>query len=331
MSAPNMAAKLSATSALLHARQVAFGIEEPGAVGDADQRAGIVEYVDHQKTKHDDDESQLCGTGEIELQKGRRKRRRQRHDARELGEPERYADQRHGKDANQRGAGDVAVIERNDHDEAREAEDRRPLPEIAERDQRRWICDDDLGLLERDDAEKEPDSGGDRQFEILGDRVDDVFADPEDRNQEEDDPGAEHGGERLLPAVFVAEHYRERKEGIEPHARRERDGIIGIERHHQGRDRGGDAGRDEHRALIHARVTKNLRVHEHDVDHGQERRDAGDELGADIAAALAQAKIAIEKCSLVRRLYCVAHVRSPVRSTAPRSDLHVRMPTKAGA
>src|SRR5262245_13143743 len=38
---------------------------------------------------------------------------------------------------------------------------------------------------------------------------------------------------------------------------------------------------------------------------------AGDELGADIAAALAQAEIAIEKRSLARRLGCVGHVTPP--------------------
>src|SRR6516165_2250648 len=91
----------------------------------------------------------------------------------------------------------------------------------------------------------------------------------------------------------------------------ERDGIIGVERHHQGRDRGRDAGRDEHRALVHARIAEDLRVDEDDVDHGEESRDPGDELGAHVAAALAQAEIAIEKRSLARRLGCVGHVTPP--------------------
>src|SRR5262249_48646472 len=104
-----------------------------------------------------------------------------------------------------------------------------------------------------------------------------------------------------------------------PHARRERDRIIGIERHHQGRDRGRDAGRDEHRALVHARIAEDLRVDEDDVDHGEEGRDAGDEFGADIAAALGQAEIAIEKRSLARRLGRVGHVTpQPVERPASR-------------
>jgi hypothetical protein len=199
----------------------------------------------------------------------------------------------------------------HDDDEAGETEDRRPLLEIAQRDQRRRVCDHDLGFLERDDAEKEPDAGGDRQFEILRDRVDDVFADVENGNEEEEHPRAEHAGERLLPCVFVSEHYGEREERIEPHAWRKRDGIIGVERHHQGRDRGRDAGGDEHRALVHARIAQDLRVDEDDVDHGEESRNPGDELGTHIAAALAQAEIAIEKRSLARRLGRVGHLTPP--------------------
>src|SRR5262249_4510784 len=164
---------------LLHAWQVAVRIEETRTVGGADQRASIVEHVNHEKTEHDNDEGQLRDAGEIELQEGRRERGRRRHDPRELGESERQTDERHREDADQRSADDIAVIERDDHDEAGETENRRPLLEITERHQRRRVGDDDLGFFERDATEKEPDAGGDRQFEILGDGVDDVFADPD--------------------------------------------------------------------------------------------------------------------------------------------------------
>jgi hypothetical protein len=86
------------------------------------------------RNEHNDDEGQLRDAGEIELQEGRRERGRRRHDAGELGEPQRQADERRREDADERGADDVAVIERHDHDEAGETEDRRPLLEIAERD-----------------------------------------------------------------------------------------------------------------------------------------------------------------------------------------------------
>ena len=254
-------------------------------------------------------------SGKVELQKRRRQRGRHRHDALELGEAERQTDQRHQQDADQSGAADIAVVERHDHDEAEQAQDCRPLLEVAKRNQRRRIPDHDLRLFQRDDAEEEPDAGGNGKFEVLRNRVDDVFADPEDRDEKEDHAGAEHAGERLLPRVFVGQHNGEGEEGIQPHARRERDRVVGIERHDQRGHRGRNAGRDEYRALVHARAGEDLRVDEHDIDHGEEGRDAGDELGADIGAVLGQAEIAIEKWSFARGLRRVTHCVPPADRT----------------
>src|SRR5260370_28204904 len=68
-------------------------------------------------------------------------------------------------------------------------------------------------LFERDDAEKQPDTGRDRELEILRDRIDDVFAQPEDGNEKKDYARSEHAGERLLPAIFVAQHRAECEQG----------------------------------------------------------------------------------------------------------------------
>ena len=200
--------------------------------------------------------------------------------------PERNADQRDDENADQRAADDAAIIERRDQDQAEQAQDRHRIAQIAERDQRRRRRHHDLRFLERDDAEKQSDAGGDRELQIPRDRIDDVFANAEDRDQKEDHARAEHRGERLLPGVFHRQHDGEGEERVEPHAGRQRDRIIGVERHHQGRDRGGNAGGDEHRALVHAGIAEDLRIDEDDVDHRQKRGQAGDEFGAHIAARL---------------------------------------------
>src|SRR6266702_3510665 len=57
-------------------------------------------------------------------------------------------------------------------------------------------------------------------------------------------------GQGLLPAIFIGQYDRECEKGIEPHARRERDRIVGVERHHQRGHRRRDASRDEHGALV---------------------------------------------------------------------------------
>ena len=117
---------------------------------------------------------------------------------------------------------------------------------------------------------------------------------------------------------FIVKHDGEGEERIEPHAGRQRDRVIGIERHHHGGDRGGNAGGDEHRALVHAGIAENLRIDEDDVDHRQERGQAGDEFGADVAARLVQAEQAIEHgLRLLRAARSDVVHGLPPRPTAP--------------
>ena len=152
-------------------------------------------------------------------------------------------------------------------------------------------------------------------FRFCGIEFDDVLADAEDRDQKEQHAGAEHRGERLLPGVFVGQHHGEGEEGVDAHAGRERDRVIGVERHHHGAHRGGDAGGDEHRALVHAGLAQDRRVDEHDVDHGQERGQAGDEFGADVGALLLEPEILLQ------------HRREPAFAGSPPPSLPRALPS----
>src|SRR4029077_18180383 len=179
--------------------------------------------VDEEKTEDDDEKRGFCKPREIELQESGRQRRRRRDDAAEFSQAERNADRGDDEDADQGATDDAAVVQRRDQHQAEQAQDRLGLVQIAERDQRRLAADHDLGFLERDDAEEQADAGRYGKLQVFWDRVDDVFASAEDRNQEEDDAGAEHGRKRLLPGIFHRQHDGEREEGVQPHARRQRD------------------------------------------------------------------------------------------------------------
>ncbi len=124
-------------------------------------------------------------------------------------------------------------------------------------------------------------------------------------DQEEQHARAEHGGERLLPGVLVGQHHREGEEGVDAHARRQRDRIVGVKRHHQSADGRGNAGRDEDRALVHPRLSENDGVHEDDVDHRQKRGHAGNEFGADVGALLRKAEIAVQRGGEGSLILCV--------------------------
>jgi hypothetical protein len=113
-------------------------------------------------------------------------------------------------------------------DKPKQAKRRRRIAQIVERHQRRRARHHDFCFFERNDAEEQPDAGRYRQFQIPRDRIDDVFANAEDRDEKEDHARAEHRGERLLPGIFHRQNDGESEERVEPHARRERDRIIGV-------------------------------------------------------------------------------------------------------
>ena len=65
--------------------------------------------------------------------------------------------------------------------------------------------------------------------------------------------------------------------GVERHARRQCDGVIGVKPHDERGYRGGDAGGKHNSIRRHSRLRQNLRVHHHDVGHGDERRQTAEQ------------------------------------------------------
>ena len=129
-------------------------------------------------------------------------------------------------------------------------------------------------VLQADQREEEADACGNAELKIERDGVDQPFAYRRDRDQEEQGAGQKHDAKRELPIAAELGHHGEGEIGVEPHARGERDGVVGVKPHDGGRERRGEAGGDEHRAMIHAGFLENCRVDEHDVGHGEEGREA---------------------------------------------------------
>ncbi len=127
------------------------------------------------------------------------------------------------------------------------------LRQIAEGDQRGRIVGDDAGIFERDQRQEKSDAGGDAEFQTHRNGVDQPGAQWRQRQGKEQQPGDEHAAERELPIAAELRHHGEGKIGVEPHARGERDGVIGVKPHDEGACRRGQAGGDEHGAMVHAR------------------------------------------------------------------------------
>ena len=134
-----------------------------------------------------------------------------------------------GEDADQDRALDLQGVERGDHEEAEDREQRRRLGHVAEADEGRLVGDDDAGVLQRDDAEEHADAGGDRAAHRVRDAGDQPAADAGDGQDQEDDAGDEHRAERLLPGEAHGADDGEGEEGVEAHAGRHGDRPVGVE------------------------------------------------------------------------------------------------------
>ena len=169
------------------------------------------------------------------------------------------------------------------------------LRQIAKGNERDGIAGDDAGILQPDQREEEPDAGGDAELQIHGDRIDQPGTQRRQREREEEQARQEHASERQLPIAAKLGHHGEGEIGVEPHAGGERDGVVGVKPHDDGARRGGKAGGDEHRAMIHASLLEDRRVDEHDVGHSEEGREPGAELGPDRRSGRREAEEAVER------------------------------------
>ncbi len=146
-------------------------------------------------------------------------------------------------------------------------------------------------------------------LEVWADGVKYFLTDTEERKGEKDHPRDKDATESDLPGVGVTGgggggNGGEDEKEVLAHARRLGDRIARDQRHDGRGQRGGEAGGGHDRAEIHPgrfaghRAGKGGRVHDDDIGHGHERRDAGEDLGARVRLVLRQ----LEESSSTGRL-----------------------------
>ena len=82
---------------------------------------------------------------------------------------------------------------------------------------------------------------------------------------------------------------------VERHSRRQSDGIVGIESHHQRGDGSGNARGKDHAFCRHARLRQDLRVDHNNVGHGHKRGEAPEHLLPQRTLILGELEIAIDQ------------------------------------
>jgi len=112
-------------------------------------------------------------------------------------------------------------------------------------------------------------------FSACGIACDDLLADAGDGEEKEDDAAVEDDAEGGLPGDLRAETDPEGEERVNSHAGRQRDRIIGKQRHQGGRQ-GGRHRRDRHQGgFVHPGVGEDGGIHGQNVGHGREGGEAG--------------------------------------------------------
>jgi hypothetical protein len=211
-------------------------------------------------------------------------------------------------------------FKRHDQGKAEGREDRGRLLQVTEADHGCRVAHHDARVMQCDQGQEQADTGGNRRAQRQRDTVDDPFADAEDRQQEEQHCRNEHRSQRYLPGVAHVQDHGVGKEGVQAHARRERDRVVGDQAHHRRTDGGCQTRGDEHRALVHAGLAENAWVDEQNVGHGQKGREARQNLGPHVGVVCLELKQPFQ------------HVCSPWRARRRECiDLNSKAQTAAGA
>ena len=191
----------------------------------------------------------------------------------------------------------IVTIEPEDGDEDR------PGREAAEGDGRALAADDDPCLVEPDEGDEEPDADRDRLLQVERDRVEDLLppaGEDEGRDGDALQHDQAHGGRERQP---LADDEAEGDDGVDPEPGRDRVGHVRVQAHRDRHHAGDEAGdgedlverQSERREVGNPREAQDLRVHEDDVRHHDEGRDAGHRVARERGAVLGEAEMALEE------------------------------------
>ena len=187
------------------------------------------------------------------------------------------------------------------------------VPDVAQADQRVGIAHHQPRMLKADEGDEEADAAGHGGVQFVGNGAQNHLADARSGERQKDDSGEEHRAQRRLPGNVHLDADGVGEIGIQAHAGRQRDGVARHDAHQDGAERRRQARGRSHGGQRHSGIGQNGGVHQHDVGHGQKRRDPGQDLGAPVGAQMTEFKIAFELLKH-RRVLLEDHTRAAAQS-----------------
>ncbi len=221
------------------------------------------------------------------------------------------AQRRGDHDGDQHGGVDAAGGEDADQEEAEQTQQAGQRGQVAHGHHSRGAGHDDPGVVQAEQGDQQTDTGGDADPQGERNVADQPIAHSKQGEDQQTHGAPEDSAHTHLPGVAHTGHDHEGEEGVEAHGGSQRDGQVGQEAHQDAADTGDEAGGDKDCLGVHARRREDLRVDEHDVDHGQEGGDTGDHFGACGSAMALQGKQALKQSlpgGLIGSLVLLIHV-----------------------
>lgn len=194
------------------------------------------------------------------------------------GEAEQIIEKCAADDSPQNGASHVFDRENGDRDEGGEghqdghyAGPGRAAQKVQrnEVDERSAVPHDDAGVLQADKRDEQTDTGGDRHFDGVRNRLEDLLSEAGDRQQNENNAIQQNEDKRVRIRELKRKTARVHEKRVESHTGSLRQGKPGHQADEHGADDCGNRRRDVNRAVgNHAELRKHSRVDHEDIDHG---------------------------------------------------------------
>ena len=198
-------------------------------------------------------------------------------------------------------------LQQRDEEEAEDGKSRLRRAQVAERYGCGGAGDDDAGVAESDESNKEADASANSGVEFVGNGCDETLTDAGEGQDKKDNSGEKDGTQSGLPGDVHAFDHGVGEVGIQPHTRSEGQRVVGKRSHKnaaKGRTEtgsGGDGGE------WHSGLTEDVRIDEDDVSHRDERREACENLSAPVGGVVGEAEVVLEASADGHQ------VRAPVR------------------
>ena len=166
--------------------------------------------------------------------------------------------------------------------------------QIAQREGGGGAGDDEAGVEQADEGDKEADSARDRGVQLVGDGGQQALANAAEGEQKEEEAGEKDGAESGLPGDAHALDDGVGEVGVEAHAGSERERVVGQRAHQDGAEGRAEAGGGGDGGQRHPRNGEDGGVDEDDVRHGDEGGEAGENLDAPRCVVGREAKVTFQ-------------------------------------